>query len=146
MTSHHPLSSIAHSNPGTTNHIVPSSSLSNGTAGMNLSTTLPTLAPTRPVDRYDSPACALPTGTLPDWDAAYETQRRERWEEKTKVDLQGWRGGHGYALARFGFYVVLADVRLFMGQTGEIELCESCITRTELFWADCDWDCWSSSA
>ena len=31
---------------------------------MNPSTTLPTLAPTRPVDRYDSPACALPTGTL----------------------------------------------------------------------------------
>ena len=50
--------------------------------------------------RFDSPAGALPTGQLPDWDAAFDEQRRERWLDKAKIDLEGWRGGHG-CVARF---------------------------------------------
>lgn len=63
------------------------------------STTTQTLVPSLSTsNRFDSPAGSLPTGRLPDWDEAYDEQRIERWKEKVKIDLQGWRGGHGYRI------------------------------------------------
>lgn len=30
-----------------------------------------------------------------DWEETWERQKRERWQEKVRQDLEGWRGGHG---------------------------------------------------
>lgn len=30
-----------------------------------------------------------------DWEETWERQKKERWQEKVRKDLEGWRGGHG---------------------------------------------------
>ena len=30
-----------------------------------------------------------------DWEETWERQKREKWQEKVRRDLEGWRGGHG---------------------------------------------------